>query len=132
MTNRTHLQNRKMELSKLNSFYKDFELFHKEVELSSAMYQTMIAKISSRMAFIERSINDHSDIVQLRLWIEKIPESERNDRITLSLRFVDYDIEGYSHPIKYTLDRLERHLRDISLANIKTVLDEKQVRIFAV
>lgn len=57
------LQKRKIELSSIVIFWEQFESFHKEVKLKDSTYKDVQSKVSSKMAFLDRSIQDHEKLI---------------------------------------------------------------------
>ena len=63
MNIKKHIHEKKEELKDINHFWDLFQLFHKEVKLSTETYREVRTKTSSKMNQIERSINDHEKLI---------------------------------------------------------------------
>lgn len=60
---RNHIENRKFELAELEEFWQDFEDQNKHLSFDSNAFQHIKTKVSGKMAFLQKSINDHEKLL---------------------------------------------------------------------
>lgn len=58
-----HIKTRQEELERLVDFWNKFNELNNNQPLKKETYQDVQAKVSSRMAYLERSIRDHENLL---------------------------------------------------------------------
>lgn len=60
---RDHIEKRKFQLAELEEFWQDFEDQNGRLSFDTNTFQHVRAKVSSQMAFLQKSINDHEKLL---------------------------------------------------------------------
>lgn len=58
-----HIGQRKEELMELEEFWQTFKDYNEQLNFDSGAVYNIQAKVSSQMAFLQRSINDHEKLL---------------------------------------------------------------------
>ena len=60
---RSYIENRRFELAQLEEFWNDFKDQNKHLSFDSNAFKHIQAKVSSKMAYLQKSINDHEKLL---------------------------------------------------------------------
>lgn len=61
---RSHIENRRFELVELEQFWDEFQEQNKHLSFDSSVFRHVQAKVSSKRAYLQKSINDHEKLAE--------------------------------------------------------------------